>query len=73
MEGTTRKVFQIEEVDDGSDNVMMVVWELWVGGEMSHTYEQYYSKDSFVQFSLDIGAPAYNYRSRFFRGELAYG
>ena len=68
MEGTTRKVFLIEEVNDDSDNVMMVVWELWVGSEMSHTYEQYYTKDSFVQFSLDIGAPAYSYRSRFLEG-----
>lgn len=50
-----RKLFVVEDINDGSDNAVKVVWELWVNDTMSHTYEQFYNKLSFFQFQTDVG------------------
>ena len=57
--GEARRVSKILEVkDDQDNNLVMVTWELYRDGDLSHTYEQYYPKETYAQFKEDVGESA---------------
>ncbi len=57
--GEARRVSKILEVkDDQDNNLVMVIWELYRDGDLSHTYEQYYPKETYAQFKEDVGESA---------------
>lgn len=55
----TRRVFKIVEVrDDQENNLVMVTWEVYRDGDLSHTYDQFYPKETYAQFKEDVGESA---------------
>lgn len=54
-----RRMFAIAEVkDDDANSLVMVTWELYRNGDLSHTYEQFYPKEAYEQLKADVGESA---------------
>lgn len=55
-----RFVNLIEPTPNDGDNVIKIVWDIKRDGSYSHSYEQYYTKDTASQFLNDAGIENYN-------------
>ena len=52
-----RKFNKCEAIIDG-DNILKVTWDIYRDDTYSHSYEQFYTKESKDQFITDIGITA---------------
>ena len=52
-----RKFNKCELIDDG-DNILKVIWDMYIDSTYSHSYEQLYTKETKQQFISDVGEDA---------------
>ena len=52
-----RKFNKCEPIDDG-DNILKVIWDMYIDSTYSHSYEQLYTEETKLQFITDVGEDA---------------